>query len=560
MVKKIPIGISDFKELIDENYYFVDKTLFIEEVVKDGAQVILISRPRRFGKTINMSMLKYFFESSEEDNSYLFNGLNIENNKNVIKNQGRYPVIFLTFKDEKYSTWESCLDGFSVMISNLYKKYEGLLKSEKLLEIDKKEFSKVLNREASFVELSKSLFNLSYCLYKHYNEKVVILIDEYDVPIQEGYMKDYYDKVIEFMRNFLSGGLKDNIYLEKAVLTGILRVAKESIFSGLNNIDVSTLLSLSYSDKFGFTEKEVENILRDYSLAGYMDEVKNWYNGYQFGNTTIYNPWSIVNYVDKPSNGFSPYWVNTSSNDLIKRILGRASKDVKSDLEYLIKGGNINKIINENIVINEVDKGSDNLWSFLLFSGYLKFEDRKLIEGRTHCSLSIPNNEVKYVYEEIIINWFNESIGSDEFTEMLKALVDGEIEVFAEMFSKCVQVTFSYMDLGSESEKFYHAFVLGMLVSLRKEYEVKSNRESGYGRYDVMLIPKDKQKNGIIIEFKKVSTFNAETLEIAADKALKQIREKQYKTELLEAGINSIIELAIAFEGKRVLVRKQNEN
>lgn len=556
MEKKIPIGISDFKELASGNYYFVDKTLFIKEMIEDGSQVILLPRPRRFGKTINMSMLRYFFENVRENNRHLFNGLNIEQYKNIMDNQGKYPVIFITFKDEKYSSWDSLQSGLSIMLSNVYKQYESLLHSDKLLEVEKKEFNKVLNREADLVELSRSLFNLSSYIYKQYNQKVVILIDEYDVPIQEAYIKDYYDEVIEFMRNFLSGGLKDNQYLEKAVLTGILRIAKESIFSGLNNIDAASLLSNRYSDKFGFTEKEVESLIKDYGINLDMELIKAWYNGYQFGDTIIYNPWSILNYIDKLDNGFSPYWVNTSSNDLIKRILGKASKDVKSDLEYLIKGGSITKIINENIVINEIDRTSDNLWSFLLFSGYLKFTNKEMVEGRIRCDLSIPNKEVKYVYEEIIINWFNESMGSDEFGEMLKALKRGEVEVFAEIFSGCVQSAFSYMNLGNESEKFYHAFVLGMLVALRNEYEVKSNRESGYGRYDVMLIPKNKQDSGIIIEFKKVSTFSGETLKTAADKALKQIKEKQYNAELLDKGISNILELAIVFEGKKVLVKK----
>ncbi|QXM06619.1 AAA family ATPase [Crassaminicella indica] len=551
-MKKVPIGISDFKKLITENYYYVDKSLFIKEIINDGSEVILLPRPRRFGKTLNMSMLRYFFEKSDEDNKYLFENLKVNKYKDIMGMQGKYPVIYLTFKDIKDGNFQKCYEKMKEIISIEYYKHKYLLDNY-LKGIEETYFKKILSMEASQGQYETSLKNLSKFLSEYYNQKTIVLIDEYDTPIQSGYLSGYYKEIIEFMRNFLSGALKDNEYLQKGVLTGILRVAKESIFSGLNNLKVCTILKNHYSDKFGFLESEVEEILKYYNIESEMDEVRKWYNGYIFGENIIYNPWSILNYVDNYEKGFRAYWVNTSSNDLVKIVLTKAGETVKKELEDLIKGKAIVKQINEDIVMNDVENGSENVWSFLLFSGYLKVINENLKMGRSFCTLEIPNFEVKYLYEEIILSWFKESINNEKFNYMLKSLTTGDIETFEDIFSEYIIKSASYFDI-EESEKFYHAFVLGILVALNEEYEVKSNRESGYGRYDVALIPKDKNKLGIIMEFKKVNKRRKETLEIAADKAIAQIKDKNYKQELLDMGIENIMELGIAFEGKEVLV------
>lgn len=555
MEKIFPIGVSDFKEIITGNYYYTDKSLFIKDVIEDGAKVILLPRPRRFGKTLNISMLKYFYNS--KDSASLFQKLKIKEHKHIMDKQGNYPVIYLTFKDEKHSTWENCKKGFTMLFSNLYLQYDYLLNSDVLSDVEKKNFNSILHEEAELVEVAKSLLNLSSYLYKYHNQRVVILIDEYDVPIQEGYTKGYYNQIIEFMRNLLSGGLKDNLYLEKAVLTGILRVAKESIFSGLNNISIYTLLNSRYSNYFGFLEDEVNDMLNYYGIKSQKSEIKKWYNGYVFGNDVIYNPWSVLNYAKEFTEGFRAYWVNSSGNDLIKSILAKANDTTKKEFEDLIQGKSIHKQIHEDIVMNEVDKDSENIWSFLLFSGYLKTVNQELKEGIIYCDLQIPNSEVLTLYKKIIISWFKDNIGNEKFLFMLKSLISGDMETFELLLGECITKSVSYFDIGNESEKFYHAFVLGMLISLNEDYEISSNRESGYGRYDIMLKPKKNTLPGIIIEFKKVSTARKETLELAVKKALEQIEQKKYKQQLLELNVKDIMEVGIAFEGKEVLVKRK---
>ncbi|MFD3156636.1 AAA family ATPase [Haloimpatiens sp. FM7330] len=555
MKKKIPIGVSDFKKVIEDNYYFVDKSLFIKEIVEDGSEVILLPRPRRFGKTLNMSMLKYLYEKSEEDNRHLFEGLKINNYEDIMTMQGKYPVIYITFKDEKHSKWERCKDGFEGIVINEFSRHDYILEGDALKEYEKKKVMQILEGTAPYSTYLNGLKILSQYLYKFHKQKVVILIDEYDVPIQSGYMHGYYDEVIEFMRIFLSGGLKDNTYLEKSVLTGILRVAKESIFSGMNNLKVSTLISSHYNSSFGFLEDEMQDMLKYYGIEYETKEVQNWYNGYRFGDKTIYNPWSILNYVDNYREGFKPYWVNTSSNDLVKRVLAKGGEILKMELEDLVEGKEIEKEINENIVMHDINAESNNAWSFLLFSGYLKVVDKKIERARTYCKLKIPNLEVKYLYEDIILAWFRENISGEKFNVMLKSLVTGDIKIFSKIFREFILNSVSYFDVsGKESEKVYHSFVLGALIALSDEYQVKSNRESGYGRYDIMIIPRDINKKGIVIEFKKVDKDDNETLEKCAQNALNQIEDRNYKRELLDRGVKDVIELGIAFEGKKSMI------
>ncbi|AWI05762.1 AAA family ATPase [Clostridium drakei] len=560
-MKKISIGITDFKEIINNNYYLVDKSLFIKEIMEDGSKVLLIPRPRRFGKTINMSMLKYFFEKTDEDNSFLFKELYIYKCKDVMEKQGKYPVIYLTFKDEKYLSWKDCKSGMKFVIGNEFKRHKYLLKSNIMDDEEKETYKDIMNLKADDIYYHKSLLSLSMYLSKHYNEKTVIIIDEYDVPIQGGYTGNYYEDIINFMRNFLSGGLKDNIYLEKAILTGILRVAKESIFSGLNNLNVYSILKNKYSSYFGFSEVEIEEIFKYYEVEFKLDEVKSWYNGYVFGENVIYNPWCILNYVNNYEEGLQPYWINTSSNDLVKSLITKGGHQLKSELEDLIQDKSITKEINENIEMKEIDKSTENVWSFLLLSGYLKtVKNTRKPDGRLVCELAIPNIEVKYLYNEIIMSWLKESVNNDEFNLMLNSLTNGDIENFEDIFADYVVKSFSYFDIGDESENFYHAFVLGILVALNNKYRVKSNRESGYGRYDIMIIPKDIGKNGIIIEFKKVNKRRKETLNTAAENALAQIKTMNYRQELIELRVKNIIELGIAFEGKDVFVLKSSDS
>lgn len=554
--KTIQIGTSDFKELIQENNYFIDKSLIIKEFIENGAKIILTPRPRRFGKTLNLSMLRYFFDvRTKEETKDLFNGLKIEKEKEIMKMQGKYPVIFLTLKNQKYLNFKNLEDGIKLLMSNIYMEHDYLLESEELSRFDKDKFKAILERKGSIVDFLEGLSNLMRIMNKHYKEKVIVLIDEYDVPIQESYLRDYYEEAVILIRNVLTAALKDNNNLERAMVTGILRVAKESIFSGLNNIQVHTMFSYKFNDKFGFTENEVIELLKYYNLDEKFIELKEWYNGYIFGDKVIYNPWSVLNYITNSKNGFMPYWINSSSNDLIKRLLSKGNKDTKENLEELIRGNSISKIVDDNIVMNEVEEDEENLWSFLTLSGYLKPVNIKLIKGKLNCELKIPNEEVHIFYENLIEKWFKESLTSQKYNSMLKALITKDIEVFEEIFSDFVMKNMSYFDVsGEEPEKVYHAFVLGMIVSLAEEYEVKSNRESGYGRYDVMLIPKDTSKLGIIIEFKRIKDTSPKTIDEGVNEALNQIEEKKYEVELEDRDIVNIWKLAIVFKGKRVKI------
>jgi len=555
-MKKIPIGISDFKKLKDGDYLFVDKSLLIKEFWDSHGETILVPRPRRFGKTLNMSMIKYFFDNGEEENSYLFQGLNIESHKDIMELQGKYPVIYLSFKDEKHSSFEYFKAGLTTILSKLYQDHKYCLGADKMDAIDKKYFNSIINKEAHIIDLANGLKKLSEYIYAYYNEKVIILIDEYDVPIQAAYVNNYYDETIEFMRNLLSGAFKDNNVLQKGMITGILRVARESIFSGLNNLKVESILSYDLSDKFGFTDSEIEKLVSDYNIKEDLNNIRDWYNGYYFGETTIYNPWSILNYLSSPKLGLKPYWVNSSSNDLISILLSKGSKEVKKDLEDLVNGNNIEKIIDENIVMADIEKSTDNLWSFLLFTGYLKVKSKKRKGLKDYYTISIPNLEVTTLYYDLIEKWFEDTITKENYDIMIKSLVTGDIKIFGKLLRQFVLKSISYFDVGGyEGEKVYHAFVLGMLISLNDTHEVLSNRESGYGRYDVMIIPKDVSKLGIIIEFKKLDPDDEETLEETADEALKQIIEKKYSSTLEHRGVKNIKELAIVFKGKEVYIK-----
>jgi hypothetical protein len=576
------VGISDFKDVVTGNYLYVDKTLLIKDIIDKGDKILLIPRPRRFGKTLNLSMLKYFYDCTPDTwlagsgppakgndtpaHSYknLFDSLAIrEAGSEYLDKMGKHPVIFISFRDIKEMEWETCLDKIKRLIQDEYSKHYYLLKSKKLIPPEKDFFKQIVHLKAGKGDYEKSLERLLVFLTRHYGKRAVILIDEYDAPIHAGFTHDYYETIVNFMRNFLCGGLKDtDQYLEKSVLTGIMRIARESIFSGLNNPGVYTLLSNAFNDKFGFTEAEVKTLLREFGVPDAYDDVRDWYNGYRFGETIVYNPWSIINFLAEDSKKLKPYWINTSDNAIVESLLSRGGKELKEELEVLIRGETIEKAIDENIVLKNIDSDENALWSFLLMGGYLKPTAERMARttGKMYYTLSIPNLEVKTAYTSIIDRYFTTKVENKKLEIMLKALIDGDIKLFEKMLRKVVTAVFSYHDFGGEPEKVYHALVAGLLTWMSDTHEIKSNRESGYGRYDIMIIPlaggSDKGQTGYVIEFKTVDNEDNETVETALEAALAQIEKKKYETELVERGITRIKKLAIAFSGKHVYVKE----
>ena len=552
--RRLPIGISSFKKLRENDYYYIDKTHFIRDVIEASAEALLLPRPRRFGKTLNLSMLRYFFEKSEEDRNSLFDGLIIRNDEVFDKHQGRYPVIYLTFKDVKEASWDSCFKSLQSVIYEEYSRHRYLQDAQVLFPDEKTYIQKILAGELEKADYGRALKNLSAYLFRYYEEQVVILIDEYDTPLHSGYANGYYKEVIDFMRNFLSGGFKDNEHLFKGVITGILRVAKESIFSGLNNLGVYTLLSSKFSASFGFTESEMQDISKDYKMDNQHKNISYWYNGYQFGKTVIYNPWSVLNCIDNQGE-FKPYWINTASTEIIDNLITRGGKELREEIGQLLENKTITKPIYENIVIRDLEKRDDLVWSFMLFSGYLTYTGER--SRKKFYELKIPNEEVKLIYEDFVDQWFAEKVESNKLERLLNALKAGDVELFEELLSDMVKKVLSWHDTaGPEPEQFYHAFVLGLLIWMTGEYEIKSNRESGLGRYDVVLIPIDRDKPGIIMEFKKVKKGIKETPEKTLLLALEQIEDRDYAADLEAAGIKKILKLAIAFRGKELWVRQ----
>jgi predicted AAA-ATPase/PD-(D/E)XK nuclease superfamily protein len=556
MGRPIPIGISDFKELIDNKYAYVDKTLLIKEILEKGSKVALIPRLRRFGKTLNLSMLRYFFEKTKKETAYLFKDLKIWQDEKSRSLQGQFPVIFISLKDIKHASWEETFTSLKRLVSEVFRAHPYLLKSDILDDAEKEDYETIASRQGDQPLYEQSLKLLTKWLSLYHKMRVILLIDEYDTPAHAAYIGGYYKELIDFLRNWLSGGLKDNSCLEKGVLTGILRIAKESIFSGLNNIDTFTILSEGFQDKFGLTETEVKKLLEEYKLLDKWTSIQKWYNGYRIGSCAgIYNPWSVLNCIAKKG-VLSPYWVNTSDNALMKQLITQGTEDLKADIEELLKGGTIEKTIEEALVFSELDNNPDAVWSLLLFSGYLSLAAPPMTEAV--CQLRIPNNEVRGLYHSIILKWFKQTIREEKYKLLLQSLVIGDVATFSEIFKKFLLDAFSFFDVSAdEPEKIYHSFVLGMLVGLQDRYEVKSNRESGYGRYDVMLIPKNRQELGIVIEFKKIGNADKGDLELAATAALQQIEDRQYDVELKNRGINRILHLGMAFKGKNVVIRSK---
>ncbi|WP_339010535.1 AAA family ATPase [Fusobacterium animalis] len=541
-MKKIPIGLSDFKKLIEGNYYYFDKTNFIDEIIKDGSEVKLFTRPRRFGKTLNMSMLKYFFDIKEaEENRKLFKNLYIEKTENF-KEQGQYPVVFLSLKDLKADSWESMVSYLKVLISNLCLENRYLLKN--LDSFDKALFENYINKNAKIESLKDTLKFLTRILYEKYNKKVIILIDEYDAPLVSAYHNKYYDNAKDFFKTFYSSVLKDNTYLQMGVMTGIIRVIKAGIFSDLNNLSTYTILSDFYPNCYGLTEEEVKKSLIDYNLEYEMGDVKDWYDGYRFGKSEVYNPWSILNFLHAKE--LRAYWVDTSGNDLINDVLKIVRKDIIRDLKKLFDGEGLRQNLSGTSDLSRL-LSEEEIWELMLFSGYLTVEE-KIDED--YYILRLPNKEVRRLFKRTFIErYFGRG---NKLIDLMEALTENRIEDYEETLQDILLKSVSYNDTKKGNEAFYHGFILGMSLYLEGEYIVKSNIESGLGRYDVSIEPKNKDKRGYILEFK--ATDNVDKLKEISKEALKQIEEGKYSSTLKQTDTKEILYLGIAFCGKQIKV------
>ena len=546
-MKRIPIGLSDFKHLIEEDFYYFDKTNFIEQVIQDGAQVKLFTRPRRFGKTLNMSMLKYFFDIKEaEENRKLFKNLYIEKTESF-KEQGQYPVIFLSLKDLKATTWEEMEKDIKSTIASLFLEYEDLY--YELGEFDKPLFKKIAIKEVDIENLKDALKVLVKILYKKYNEKVVVLIDEYDSPLVSAYINGYYEKVKNFFKTFYSTVLKDNTCLQMGVLTGIIRVIKAGIFSDLNNLRTYTILSDDYTDSYGLTEKEVEKSLKDYGLEYEISKVKDWYDGYKFGDSEVYNPWSILNFLQDKE--LRAYWVDTSGNDLIKNVLKMTNKNIITALERLFNGEGLRQNLSGTSDLSKI-LSDDEIWELLLFSGYLTIEEKI---DQDNYILRLPNKEVKSLFRKTFIETY--IARGSKLSFLMESLIGNKIEDYEENLQEILLTSVSYNDTKKGNEAFYHGLIMGMGLYLEGEYITKSNIESGLGRYDFSVEPKNKNKRAFIMEFK--STDSVEKLEEVSKEALEQIENKKYDISLKQNGIKEITYIGIAFCGKQIKMSYKSE-
>jgi hypothetical protein len=544
--KPLPIGIDNFEMLITRGYYFVDKTLLIKELLDNKAAVNLFTRPRRFGKTLNMSMLQYFFENNEKDNSYLFENLNImEAGEKYISHMGKYPVINLSLKSGKQPNFELALKCIKDELVDEFRRHNYVLDSDKLNE-EKEKYLKIAKAEDDDSLYVTALKFLSQCLEKYHGKKVIILIDEYDVPLENAFFEGFYDEMIAFIRSLFESALKTNSSLEFSVITGCLRISKESIFTGLNNLEIISILNKSYDEYFGFTQKEVSKMLEDYDLNEKETLIKEWYNGYIFGDAEVYNPWSAVRFVKDlgvDKNTFpSSYWANTSSNSIVKSLIEKADTKTKQEIELLIEGKTIEKPVHEDITYDEIYDSMDNLWNFMFFTGYFKKVNESMDgEDNRYLELSIPNREVKYIFRTKILKWFEEKVKAKDLSKLYTSIINGDSEIFEEELGRLLMETISFNDA---YENFYHGFVVGALANMH-DYIVKSNREGGSGRSDLFIKSVSKRGVAIVIEFKIAK--NIDDLEKRAEDALKQIEAKGYDMELRSEGYKNIIRYGISF-------------
>ena len=541
-MKRLAIGVSDFKKIIEGDFYYFDKTKFIEEIIKDGSEVKLFARPRRFGKTLNMSMLKYFFDiENKEENKEIFKDLYIEKTE-AFKEQGQYPVIFLSLKDLKALTWEQMEKAIKSAISRLFSEYKYLLNV--LDKFDTLAFENILLKNTELEDLKEALKFLTRILYEKYNKKVVVLIDEYDSPLVSAYINGYYEKAKDFFKTFYSTVLKDNSYLQMGVLTGIIRVIKAGIFSDLNNLSTYTILSDVYTDSYGLTEEEVEKSLKYYGIEQEISNVKDWYDGYKFGDSEVYNPWSILNFLRFKE--LRAYWVDTSGNDLINDVLKKITKNTIEALERLFNGEGLKQNISGTSDLSKL-LSEDELWELMLFSGYLTVEEK--IDHKNYV-LRLPNKEIKELFRDTFLEkYFGRG---SKLLYLMEALTENRIDEYEERLQEILLTSVSYNDTKKGNEAFYHGLIMGMGLYLEGEYITKSNIESGLGRYDFVIEPKNKTKRAFIMEFK--ATDSVENLEEVSKEALRQIEDKKYDISLKQNGIKDITYMGIAFCGKQIKI------
>ena len=555
--KPLPIGISDYVRAQSE-YYYVDKTLLIKEFLDQKPLVSLFTRPRRFGKTLNMDMLRVFFEISDDDTSKYFKDKAIWNCGEVYRShQGKYPVVFLTFKDVKFDSWDLTFAKISELVQEEFGRHMELCESDKLETYELDYLKKILEGQANEVELSSSLQKLSKMLTEHYGKAPIIIIDEYDTPIQEGYSKDFYNEIISFMRNFFSGAFKDNKNLSYGFLTGIFRIAQESIFSGLNNLTVNSVMDEEYDKFFGFTNPEVHEMLDYYGVLDKEVELKDWYDGYLFGSQEIYNPWSVINYISK---GCIPqaYWVNTGKNEILENVLKVANDDITERLYALLLGERVIARIDQNVVYRLLSEDPANIYSLLLVAGYLKTPKKELQDDGSYlCEVSIPNREIAAVYKREILSHLMQigAITRTTANKIAESLYAVDLKELQKAIAEYLDKSISFYDAGAEG--FYHGLLLGLIALMDNQYKIKSNRESGDGRYDISLIPREKKYPGIIMELKWKKGLDTDALERLAEEALIQIDGKRYDLEMREDGIENILKLGIAFSGKEIRIKTE---
>ena len=551
--KPLPIGIEDFKRLIDDKYYFVDKTLMIKELIESQTIVGLFTRPRRFGKTLNMSMIQRFFEKTDESNAYLFNGLKISEYPECMQYQGQYPVISISLKSMKQRSYKDAFHMFKVLIAREYDRHQDILKSGKISDSERDLFHSILTQKAEDAFYLDSIKFLSDIMVKYYNKNVIILIDEYDVPLENAFHQGFYTDMVNLIRSVFESALKTNPSLDRAFLTGCLRVSKESIFTGLNNLQIFSIMSTKFDDSFGFTQEEINVMLECYDLTDKSSDIAHWYDGYKFNDVDIYNPWSVLNYlseaVEKSSALCKPYWSNTSSNEIVKRLIEESNDRTKNAIEELINGTPVKAQIYEVITYGTIDVNSEYIWSFLLFTGYLKVTAYETIGDETYYEMVIPNTEVKSIYKNTIRAWFEKKINADSRTDILEAILKADAENLEDLLCTWMVNTISCFD---EQENYYHGFVTG-LVSGFNGYMVVSNRESGNGRFDLVVKQRSKWNYAAILEFKIVDKYNQMTK--ACEDALKQIEEKDYEASLRDEQYENIAKLGVCFCQKRCRVK-----